>query len=610
MLFARLFQRGVMLCATLPLLWSTLAIGDPPVRTGRLSYVEGAVSFYADRDEGWRNAQLNYPVTSENSVWVDGPGYAEVTIGASALRLSGNAVLDFLVVDDVRTQLHLQRGSLSLRVRDYGMRDYQDSFAIDTPQGRFTIESGGRYRLDVSQDGLESRLVALSGRARFEGNDAPDNRLAVDGGRSLVISARDGVRNMRIENAAESALDRFADARDARWDVAHTQIVQEQIVSPYMTGYQDLADNGDWIDDGEYGRLWAPRVVISNWAPYRYGRWAYVRPWGWTWIDDAPWGFAPFHYGRWVFVRSRWCWWPGAYTRRPYYAPALVAWIGTPGIGISLSTGPSIGWFPLAPRENFIPRYTQNVTYIRNINYVTNNVTIINPPNRYRNQAPGATVVNHQVFRESRPVGTNTVVVGAPIIASEPVRQQNELPPARFNAGRNPIVQSEPVAAPRGPAITTTKPARLVPEPAPAVAQDQRVISGAPVIGGSTAGPRPQGNRTDPGNMMRPRDSGWQPPQVNTPLPTTTLPAPVYRAPSAPSQPAVSNASPAHAEGAPQVRVKPARDRESIDHRENAPIERRANPNENRGVEKKENAPRVQPEHERAGREEHGANPK
>jgi hypothetical protein len=25
-----------------------------------------------------------------------------------------------------------------------------------------------------------------------------------------------------------------------------------------------------------------------------------MSPWGWTWVDNAPWGFAPFHYGRWV----------------------------------------------------------------------------------------------------------------------------------------------------------------------------------------------------------------------------------------------------------------------------------------------------------------------
>ena len=30
------------------------------------------------------------------------------------------------------------------------------------------------------------------------------------------------------------------------------------------------------------------------------GRWVWTEPWGWTWVDDQPWGFAPSHYGRWV----------------------------------------------------------------------------------------------------------------------------------------------------------------------------------------------------------------------------------------------------------------------------------------------------------------------
>jgi hypothetical protein len=74
--------------------------------------------------------------------------------------------------------------------------------------------------------------------------------------------------------------------------------------------------------------VWTPSTVRSDWAPYRYGRWAWVRPWGWTWVDDAPWGFAPFHYGRWVSWRGRWGWVPGSYVARPVFAPALVAWLG------------------------------------------------------------------------------------------------------------------------------------------------------------------------------------------------------------------------------------------------------------------------------------------
>jgi hypothetical protein len=54
-----------------------------------------------------------------------------------------------------------------------------------------------------------------------------------------------------------------------------------------------------------------PQQVAIDWAPYRDGHWAYVVPWGWTWVDNAPWGFTPFHYGRWVLYGNRWAWLPG-----------------------------------------------------------------------------------------------------------------------------------------------------------------------------------------------------------------------------------------------------------------------------------------------------------
>jgi hypothetical protein len=172
-----------------------------------------------------------------------------------------------------------------------------------------------------------------------------------------------------------------------------------------MTGYEDLDEHGDWTDDREYGRLWTPRIVVSNWAPYRYGSWSYVRPWGWTWVDNAAWGFAPFHYGRWVHRHARWYWAPGAYHYRPVYAPALVGWAGRGNWNVSLSIGGgNVGWFPLAPREHYVPHYSNNVTYIRNINNITNNVTVINPPANYANLLPGGTVVNNGVMVNGEPV--------------------------------------------------------------------------------------------------------------------------------------------------------------------------------------------------------------
>jgi hypothetical protein len=373
--------------------------------------VEGDVSFFADREEGWRRALVNFPVTSKNSIWTHGPGRAEVRFGASAVRLDANTTLDFVVVDDVQTSLHLQRGNVNIRVRGYAILTeaeevYRDQFRIDTDAGSWTLEQNGRYRIEAMQDRNETRISVYAGQARFDNGGA---RLKIEPGKSLRVSATSGGSSFIFDKASENAFDRWAENRDTRWDETHQRYATERILSPFMTGYEELDANGDWIDEPEYGRLWTPRVVVSGWVPYRYGAWSYVRPWGWTWIDEAPWGFAPFHYGRWVQLRTRWYWVPGRYHHRPVYAPALVGWYGRGNTHVSINVGEPIGWFPLAPREHFIPAYTTNSTYIRNINYVTNN-TIVTSPTQYRNQGAGGTLANQNVMVRGEPVWRSAMI--------------------------------------------------------------------------------------------------------------------------------------------------------------------------------------------------------
>ena len=99
-------------------------------------------------------------------------------------------------------------------------------------------------------------------------------------------------------------------------------------------------------------------AVVVGWAPYRFGHWAYVGPWGWTWVEDEPWGFAPFHYGRWAFVNNGWFWVPGPVVVRPVWAPALVAFVGG-GPGFHFSAGVGVGWFPLGSRRSLCARISR-----------------------------------------------------------------------------------------------------------------------------------------------------------------------------------------------------------------------------------------------------------
>ncbi len=144
-----------------------------------------------------------------------------------------------------------------------------------------------------------------------------------------------------------------------------------QYVSPETTGYDALDRYGRWETLPDAGPVWFPTSVPDDWAPYRFGHWDSIAPWGWTWIDDQPWGFAPFHYGRWINVDGHWGWVPGAVVPHPVYAPALVAFIDTsdnsPG---GADGGPDIGWFPLGPDDDYSPWYPAGPGYVESVNVV------------------------------------------------------------------------------------------------------------------------------------------------------------------------------------------------------------------------------------------------
>ena len=217
---------------------------------------------------------------------------------------------------------------------------------------------------------------------------------------------------------------RWAFDRDDREDRADSA----NYVSREMTGYEDLDEYGDWSYVAGYGPCWRPRAVVVGWAPYRFGHWVYVGPWGWTWVEDEPWGFAPFHYGRWAFVGSGWFWVPGPVVVRPVWAPALVAFVGG-GPGFRFSAGVGVGWFPLAPGEVYLPGYRVSRAYVNNVNITNTTVNITRVTNVYNtvivnrsttinhvtyvNQHVnnGVTVVSHDAFVNARPVAQNVMRV-------------------------------------------------------------------------------------------------------------------------------------------------------------------------------------------------------
>ncbi|MCX7256507.1 MAG: hypothetical protein NTZ64_07145 [Polaromonas sp.] len=176
--------------------------------------------------------------------------------------------------------------------------------------------------------------MAQSGGGWLYGDNGQS--LPLDGGEQASFSGTS------LTPAAQGAAlqDRF-DQWTAERDRAEDQSVSARYVPRETVGYQQLDRYGDWQQDATYGAVWLPRSLPDNWAPYRTGLWRWISPWGWTWIDEAPWGFAPFHYGRWAQIGPRWAWVPGRLPQRPVYAPALVAFVGNSGRPTATSASPA-----------------------------------------------------------------------------------------------------------------------------------------------------------------------------------------------------------------------------------------------------------------------------
>ena len=404
---------------------------DPPSRVARLSYFDGAVSLQPGGDGDWGAAARNRPLTIGDKIWVDKDARAELQAGQASIHLGAMTALSFLNLDQNITQMRLAEGSVNFRVRE--LRE-GDQYEVDTPNAAFTVKQAGAFRIDVNENGDGTLITVLRGEGEVT---AGGKTYAVHAGELAEFNGTDANIDYRTEQAPEpDDLDRWAADRDKKEENS----VSARYVSRDTVGYSDLDDNGTWEDQPEYGHVWYPNSVSVGWAPYSYGNWNWVGPWGWTWVDYSPWGFAPFHYGRWNYFGNRWGWCPGPFGGYPIYGPAFVGFLGGRG-GFGVGVGFGVGWFPLGYGEIYRPwyRYRAGGAYIRNINihntYIRN-VNNINNVNFHSNYAyarnPRAvTATSHNAFVNGQRVNRGATRVTAADLRGAQVTNRLSLTPTR-----------------------------------------------------------------------------------------------------------------------------------------------------------------------------------
>ncbi|MFC4765294.1 DUF6600 domain-containing protein [Dyella koreensis] len=441
--------------------------GDPPSRVARLSYMSGDLGLLPSGSKDWSDASVNRPLTTGDRLSTGQGGRAELELGGGSLRMAEGTDFGFLDLNDQMAQVELTQGSLNLAIRNLSQGQ---SYEIDTPTVALVVDQPGTFRVDVDRDGRTTEVTAFRGHAMVYGENNAQRQ--VDAGTRYEFGDS-SLNNVTLSDMGGrgDAFDDWCYQRDQRYEQSPTR----RYVSEEVVGYQDLDNYGDWRDDPDYGAVWYPAHVAVDWAPYRTGHWAYVGPWGWTWVDDSPWGFAPYHYGRWAYVRGNWGWVPGPIAVRPVYAPALVAFVGGNNwsVSIGIGGGAPVGWFPLGPREVYNPWYRASRNYYTNVNVTNINVhntynhtTIINNINNqynyFRNGQPqprmayvnrdaprGLTAMSGQNFASAKNVQRNLVQVDPHQLAAAPVLPRGiAIRPnqASFAPPRNPQARPLPAA--------------------------------------------------------------------------------------------------------------------------------------------------------------------
>jgi hypothetical protein len=469
---------GARLClvrqamAALLIVSGTALADDPPTRVGRIAYLEGTVSFHASPTADWGTAVLNYPVAAATSVWTDDGGRAEIEIGAARIRMDSDTELDIRQLDDQTVQLSVPQGRIDVTL--HGARP-DEHYDIQTPRGDVML-SPGTFRLFAGTASEATRVAALRGMAEVE---LGDEQTPVAMGQEAMAGPADPPA-YALADAVQDAFDAWAAQRDGT-----IYARPAPAAAATVPGADSLADYGSWRNVPDYGQVWTPADVPAGWSPYSVGRWAYVAPWGWTWMDAQPWGFAPFHYGRWAAIDGVWSWIPVepglavAPGFVPVYAPALVSFLDTPLDLVAGFGGPAVGWVPLGPGEFWQPWYPVGFEYVRRVNFynVHRSVLATLTVNNYRSFGAGQALANRQAarvvpaagFAAGRPVqntalALNRTGLDRPLNAGA----ASPLPAPEHSARVAAAAQHAPASAPSGSFRTAAAPRAMAGGPVPA----------------------------------------------------------------------------------------------------------------------------------------------
>ena len=444
---------------------------DPPARVARLGYMEGSVSFQPAGEDDWVGAVPNRPMTTGDKLWADQDSRAEVQLGSAVIRLAPNTGFSSSISTTTPYRFNLLRapsaspcaGSTTAMISRSIPRTWH--LPSDSPA---TIASM------PAKMAAYTIITIREGEGQATGNG---QTYTLHGGQAGTFSGTDSL-NADVEQIGEpDQFDSWSETRDHRYDYSrsshylHPMSSATMISTTTATGatIRITAMSGSPTASMPAGRP-IMRVIGIGFLPGD-GPGSMTIP-GATLPSTTAAGSALAVAGDGWRVQSM---------LRPVYAPALVVFIGGGPGGF----GGNVGWFPLGPREVYVPSYhvseayvnrvnisntTVNVTQVTNVyntTIVNNTTTITNITYANRNVQGAVMVVPQHAFTSAQPVAKARVQVSAQQIASAPLSGRVAVAPTRESVLGAKGSTAGHVAAPPAAVANRQVIARKTPPPPP-----------------------------------------------------------------------------------------------------------------------------------------------
>jgi hypothetical protein len=332
-------------------------VPDVTGRVARISFLSGDARVRRNGGTDWEVAAQNLPLVEGDEITTASGARVEIQFDVRTfVRLEENSVLRITTFQDQGVALSLPEGTASIRVTDF---DHDRSYLeVDIPNSTVAIQKSGIYRIDVGdKNSTEARIRATDGGEARVYSDTSGFTLKNGRVATVYLSGQSsGEWNLADASVFADEFDKWALDRDAVTAKRIKDAFFDKYYDRDMAGAEDLSDYGDWVFTKKYGYVWRPYAnavgMYADWSPYRYGHWRWIPPYGWTWVNDEPWGWATYHYGRWVWDNGYWYWTPYGYYRyrRSWWQPALVV--------INIINN-NVCWYPL-PYNHRYYNYSRN----------------------------------------------------------------------------------------------------------------------------------------------------------------------------------------------------------------------------------------------------------